>query len=43
MVREMYEDVEVKEVAGSGHYIAEEAHEEFVEAIVEFVEKHSGG
>ena len=42
MAGEMYESVEVKEVAGSGHYVAEEAPEEFVKAIADFVEKHSG-
>ncbi|KAL9120308.1 MAG: hypothetical protein Q9187_003137 [Circinaria calcarea] len=43
MAAEMYEDFQVAEAAGSGHYVAEEAPEEFVRLVVEFVEKHPAG
>jgi pimeloyl-ACP methyl ester carboxylesterase len=41
MVREMYENVEVAEVAQSGHYVAEENPEDFVKKVLAFIEKHN--
>jgi len=39
--KEMYENVEVAIVKGSGHYCAEENPEDFVEKVLGFVRKHS--
>ena len=40
MLREVHESVEVGEVEGSGHYIAEERPEGFVRAVLSWVKKH---
>lgn len=40
MVREVYEDVQVAEVKESGHYLAEESPQDFVEKVLGFVRKH---
>ena len=41
MVEDMYENVEVAEIEGSAHYVAEEDPVDFVSKIVPFIGKHS--
>ena len=42
MLREVHERVEVSEVEGSGHWIAEENPEGFFREVLKWVEKHGG-
>ena len=42
MLREVHENVEVAEVEGAGHWIAEENPEGFVKAVLAWVGKHGG-